>query len=520
MSPDVSGTAAAESAYQSGMELLSRGNLRAASQAFRSAIEMAPSLAQAHLGLGHSLRRQRQTREAESALRHARELEPALQEACFSLAFLLHGEGRDLEAAGVLTELAANQADDLTLQRQVAGLLMDFGLFTTAEPLARRITEAAPAAGAWQRVGLCLLQQGHMPEAEDTFLRAVQHDPLAGSSYLLMSQTHRATEADLGRLSKYQTLLEDHKLTGEARACLHFALGNWFEDLGDYAAAWGQFSAGNALRSMERPFDQAVWEPYFRRLLLSAPAATLKRETMRAQPQPLFLVGLPGANPEPLASLLASHSAVCSLGASGQMDSVARACEQLVDTSYPECLAKLEATQLAGLEPGIRSDWPDKSQNATWVLDESALNFLHIALIMLVFPNSRIIYQHRQPLDECLSAYLCNHPQPIHNHAHDLRFLGFFYRQFSALMGHWRESLSPTSLLNLRVDTTHVGSTANTAAVWRFLDLDAPSAANSPHAALRSVLAADPMRRDVPGRWRNYRKHLGPLLEAAGLDSD
>lgn len=520
MQPNDSDTAVAkaESAYQSAMEFLGRGDLSAASQAFRNAIQIAPSLARAHAGLGNCLRRQRQTREAESALRRARELDPAQEEVCFSLAFLLHGAGRDTEAAAVLTEVVGIRADDLTLQRQVAGLLMDFGLYAAAEPLARRITEVAPAAGAWQRLGLCLLQQGCMPEAEEAFLRSVQHDPLAGSAYLLMSQTRRAADADQGKLNQYQALLKDPKLTGEARACLHFALGNWLEDLGDYSAAWTQFSAGNALRASKRPFDQAVWEPYFRRLLSTRPASMRQRESQRAQPQPLFLIGLPGANPEPLASRLASHGVVCSLGATGQVDSLARACEQLVNTPYPECLAKLGATGLAGLEQGFRSDWPDKSQDATWVLDETSLNFLHLALIIQLFPDSRIVCQRRQPLDDCLSAYLCNFPQPIHNHTHDLRDLGFFYRQFSALMAHWHENISPAILLNITADATPIDSSASMAAVWRFLDLESLPVADTAHAVPRSILAADPTGRDIPGRWRNYREYLGPLLETAGLD--
>lgn len=498
-------------ALRTGMQSLDRGDLNAANQAFRVAINITPTLAQAHLGLGNSLRRQQESREAETALREARKLDPALREASFSLAFLLHAAGRDAEAATVLTELAAGEAADLTLQRQVAGLLMDFGCFAEAEPIARKIAETAPAAGAWQRLGLCRLQLQSLSEAEEAFERAVRADPLAGAAYLFMSQTRRATEADRTRLIQYQAMLDSGRMAAENRANLHFAMGNWLEDLGDYESAWAQFSAGNRLRQSQRPFDRAAWEDFFRRIL-STRVRTEPSEASEQSPQPLFLIGLPGASLEPLASLLAGHPAICSLGNSTQIDGLARACEQLADATYPECVAKVESAQLSGLAEGMRSDWTDKARNSTWVLDESALNFLYLALILLVFPGSRIISQHRDVLDNCLSAYLCPFPQPLHNHAHDLQDLAFFYRQFTAVMDRWRESLPATALLTLPA------SADSADAAWKFLDLKAASPAKPSRPAFRSIIAPDPMRREVPGRWRNYREHLGPLLEIASSE--
>ena len=520
--PSESSTASvvgAESACQTGLEFLSRGDLTAACKAFEAAIALAPSMAQAHLGLGNSLRRQRKPHEAESALRCACTLDPALRDAAYSLAYLLHSAGRDAETAAALKNLAAREPADLTLHRQVAGLLMEFGCFEDAEPLARKIAEVAPAAGAWQRLGLCLLQLKRLTEAEAAFTQAVHHDPLAGSAYLLMSQTRCATEADRIRLGELQVIVESGKIIGEARACLHFALGNWLEDLGDYAAAWGQFSAGNELRRSERPFDRAVWQDYFLRLMNTGVDRD-RNPSARQTIQPLFLVGLPGTNAEPLASMLAVHPAICSLGTSGQVDGLARACEQLADAAYPGCLAKVEAAQLEGLGQGFRSDWPEKSPNSTWVLDESQLNFLHLALIVRVFPGSRIIYQHRHPMDDCLSAYLNPFIQPMHNHAHDLQNLGFFYRQFSALMHHWQASLPIETLLTVQTSPMLVGSTAEIAAIWKFLDLDAPPPGELQNLVSRTVPVTDPMRRDIPGRWRNYREHLVTLIEAVGPESE
>ena len=512
-------TPSAESACQSGQEFLSRGDLAAASTAFETAIALDPSMAQAHLGLGNSLRRQLQYRAAESALRRAYTLEPVLRETVFSLAFLLHGAGRDNEAGTALSALAAREPADLTLQRQIAGLLMDFGCFEAAAVLARKIAEATQTAGAWQRLGVCLLQLLRLPEAEEALNAAVHAEPLAGFAYLLMSQTRRATTADRTRLTELRGILDSGRIAGDARACLHFALGNWFEDLGDYAGAWAQFSAGNRLRHEARPFDRAAWEDYFKRMLNTA--VRLDRSPALGQrPQPLFLVGLPGANPEPLASLLVTHPAVSDLGAGTQVDGLARACEQLADGNYPECLPTIEGAQLDGLEQGARSDWPEKSKDARWVLDQSPLNFLHLALIVRVLPGARIIYPHRHPIDDCFSAHLCPFADSLHNHAHDLQDLAFFHRQFAALMKHWKQALPADTLMEFATNQMLEGSALTTDVVWKFLELETPPAMAVRPSAARSVFAGDPQRRDIPGRWRNYREHLAPVLEAAGLEPE
>ncbi|HKT32202.1 MAG TPA: sulfotransferase [Gammaproteobacteria bacterium] len=517
--PSDSTTAAAESTCQSGLELLSRGDFAAADRAFETAISMAPSMAQAHLGLGNSLRRQRRLHDAETALRRARTLDPALRDAAYSLAFLLHGAGRDAELTTVLMELADGEPADLTLQRQVTGLLMDFGCFEQAARLARKIAEVAPAPGAWQRLGVCLLQMQRLSEAEEAFSVAVRGDPLAGSAYLLMSQARRATAADRTRLTELQKILDSGSIVGDARACLHFALGNWLEDLGDYAGAWTQFSAANRLRRDARPFDRSAWEDYFQRLPETVAAANPKPNSEQI-PQPLFLVGFPGASPEPLGSLLATHPAISSLGVSTQVDDLARACQQLADKPYPECLADIEATQLGGLEQGVRNDWPDKGKHAHWILDESPLNFIHLALIMRVFPESRIIHQHRQPWDDCLSAYLCPFPQPTCSHVHDFPDLLFFYRQYAALMDRWRENLPARTLLSLQANSEGNGPVAGTGSVWKFLELGAPDATGARQPISRPMFTADPQRRDIPGRWRNYREYLAPVFEAAGLEPE
>lgn len=509
----------AESTYRSGLELLSRGDLAAASTAFETTISLDPSMAQAHLGLGNSLRRQRQSREAESALRRARTLDPNLRDATYSLAFLLHDAGRDSETAIALMELAARESADLTLQRQVTGLLMDFNCFEDAARLARKIAEAAPTAGAWQRVGICLLQLQRLSEAEEALNAAVRAEPLAGFAYLLMSQTRRAITADRTRLAELQGILDSGRITGEARACLHFALGNWLEDLGDYASAWAQFSAGNGLRRIERPFDRSAWEDYFNRLPKTV--AHADRSPIPEQiPQPLFLVGFPGAHPEPLAALLTGHSAVSSLGASAQVDSLAHACEQLADRPYPDCLSDIEATQLTGLAQGVRDEWPEKTKEARWVMDETPLNFLHVALILRVFPDSRIIFQHRQPWDDCLSAYLWPFPHPNHGHVHALQDLAYFYQQYSALMDRWQESLPTQTLLKFQANSRVNTPATEAQAVWKFLGLNVAPAAETRHPASRPLLSADPQRRDIPGRWRNYREYLAPVFEAAGLEPD
>jgi hypothetical protein len=101
----------------------------------------------------------------------------------------------------------------------------------------------------------------------------------------------------------------------------------------------------------------------------------------------------------------------------------------------------------------------------------------------------------------------------------DLADSGFRARQHERLMEHWQKVL-PIRILEVQYETLVGNLEAESRRLIDFLGLEWDPACLSFHETQRPVLTASywqvrqPLYASSVGRWRHYRHHLGPLLEA------
>ena len=88
------------------------------------------------------------------------------------------------------------------------------------------------------------------------------------------------------------------------------------------------------------------------------------------------------------------------------------------------------------------------SQEAAHIVDKSPANADYLGLIHGVFPNARIIYLRRDPIDTCLSCYFQQFSQAL-SFTMDLSDLAHYYREHQRLVAHWRSALPPGTLLDV-----------------------------------------------------------------------
>jgi hypothetical protein len=150
-------------------------------------------------------------------------------------------------------------------------------------------------------------------------------------------------------------------------------------------------------------------------------------------------------------------------------------------------------------------------------------NFLNLGLISHLFPRARIIHCVRDPIDTCLSCYFQNFARGSF-FAFDLRHAGLYYRQYERLMAHWGELLD-LPIMEVRYEE-HVGEPEKVCRnMLDFLRLDWDPACLRFHESSRFTKTAsrdqvrEPIYTSSAGRWRNYERHIGPLIEALGLET-
>ena len=478
-----------EAWFDLGGALADAGDLSEAIDCYRQATRLGPKMAEAHHGLGAALLKAGEGGPAIDHLERALALRPDFPEALFELGNALRGERRIEPAAARFGDAIALRPSYAEAYLNRAGCLQMLGEFDEA----RRLLESAIA----RKPDLC--------EAHHELVRA-----------------RRITEADRPIIARIETLLADKELGEKDRCNLHFALGKAYDDLGERERAFENFASANRLKRATLDYDPAKLEDQFGEICRTFDAAFFAARRGYGDPceRPVFLVGMPRSGTTLVEQILASHGQI--FGA-GELPIIGRLAARLhrelgVEQPYPACADTLdEAASLALAQPYLEH-LRALDGEAARVTDKMPSNFIHLGLIALLFPNSRIIHCRRIPADTCLSCYFQNFSLPL-RFAYDLRDLGHYHRQYERLMAHWKAVL-PLPIHDIEYEALIADPQKASREIIAFCGLEWDEACLRPHEHKRTVDTASvwqvrqPIYNSSVEKWRAYEKHLGPLLDA------
>ena len=509
----------ARKAYEEGLDLLGKNQAQAAAKAFAQAVALDPAHALAYYQLGNCLRLTGDAAGAEKALKEAIKLDQGLNEAYISLAYLYRSQGRREEATSPLLSLAARHPGDGQLQLQIADLLADMDSPAQAASIYEECLKHSPrSARAHLKLGLSYQKMGRFKEAEGALLKAIECDPGSDAAYLRLAHTRRWQPEDAPLLERLETTLTRSDLAHDTRVCLNFALGKMYDDLKLYERAFGHFHAGNALQRKGLEFDHEAMASYVRRAKeVCVPGSFASaRKIGDTGPAPVFVVGMLRSGTTLVERILASHPDARGLGETEMVDGLAQRLVGATGMAYPDCLTRLDPRMAEKLAAEFRAGWPADVRGVTRVVDKNPLNFLHLGLIALVFPEARILHCVRDPLDCCLSVYFQHFAHMRNNYAYDLEDIAFFYDRYTDLMAHGRSVLQIQfhevgyEALTQDTEATSRGLVAAAGLAWH-PDCLMPHENTADISTASIWQARQPINRDSVGRWRHYARHLDGL---------
>ncbi len=144
------------------------------------------------------------------------------------------------------------------------------GRFTEALSSCRRALELDPRLlPALAFMGELLADQGEFDQARQMFERVMALDPNSAAAWAGICGLRRMTRADTQWLAGAQRSVSQN-LTPQAEAQLRYALGKYFDDVGDYPAAFAEYHRANEVAKRYTP-------KYDRLELTRAIDATLQR---------------------------------------------------------------------------------------------------------------------------------------------------------------------------------------------------------------------------------------------------
>jgi len=522
------------------------GQLGAASQTLRQAVQLDPNNAASHHALGLTLLHGGLLSEAATCLRRAVALKPDFASACSDLGIALDRLGLDLDAIEAyratvalapkrtevhrrLAELyqaharmedaatcfrrAAASASDATAARlfEIKALVLE-GNIGAAEQLLRKLIALDPASGeAESALADVLVTLGRFEEGVQHFEHALELDPRLYSAWLGLARARRFTEADRPRIARLSALLELPDLGDQPRMVLNFARGKILDDLNDYGEAMRCFDAANHIRDRSAGFDRAGFAARVDRLIGRFTPDFLARESEigTSDETPLLILGMPRSGTTLVEQIVSRHPAI----AAGD--------EVIFWTNHG---AVWEAAEGPGFTPeaarALARDYlavlRRLGPSAARVTDKLPFNFLRLGLIHLLLPRARIIHCRRNPLDTCLSIYSILFTARMAFAANKAN-LAFYYQHYARLTEHWRAVLPADRFLEVDYENLVADREAETRRLIAFAGLDWNDACLQPERNDRMVRTASswqarqPVYNSSVDRWRRYQPWLGEL---------
>jgi tetratricopeptide (TPR) repeat protein len=457
------------------------GECREAAALFRQAILLNPAHAESHCNLGNALFQFRPLQEAVTHFRQALLLKPDYAPAHLSLAMALRFQGRSAEAeAGCLAAL----------------------------DLDPRYVEA-----------LCLLgelraDRGEFSTAEELFQRAMAINPDYPSTFFSIASHRKMTTDDVSWLHGARALLRNPQPLG-SEISLHYALGKYFDDVGQFDQAFPHFRQANELtKRYGFHYDAAKLTARVDDIISRFNAAASSRpvEGASADDSPIFIVGMPRSGTSLTEQILASHPAVFGAGEVAFWDGAF--------TAYRK--AGLRSGAHSNLIPTLAHDYLERLNarraDALRVTDKMPANFLYAGLIHQVFPRARIIHVRRNPIDTCLSIYFQNFSN-MGPWVNDLEHLTHYYGQYVRITNHWRDTLPAAAFMEVPYEALIEDQEGWTRRMLDFAGLPWDPKCLEFHVTERVVVTASKwqvrqkLHAQSVARWKKYQQFVGPLRQ-------
>ena len=495
-------------------EQMARGAWAEAVGSYEELLRLEPRHAVAHGNLGAAFCSLGRFAEAEAHLRQAIQLNPKFADPYSNLGTMLRWRGAVSESEAPLRRALKLKPAHLNAQINLSATLLMMGRWREAKTLLEKVLRSAPRnVAALVTLGQIVAPEGRFAEAEELFRRAAEIDPQAPAPWAALVWLRKMKPEDAAWVERAEKMAAGGLVPLE-EATLRYAMGKYYDDLGDFKRAFRSYQRANVLRRMVvGSYDREARTRFVDDMIRTYTRETLlaRREGASDSRRPVFVVGMPRSGTSLVEQIIASHPAA---NGAGELPFWGDAMRRHDQDLRPVPVDAPLAGNLASAYLRILSA---HSPDALRVVDKATFNSEYLGVIHCVFPQARMIYVRRDPIDTCLSCHFTQLSGQM-NFTLDLADLAHYYREHQRLVEHWRSVLPPGILLDVPYEELVADQESWSRKMVDFVGLEWDERCLDFHRTQRTVTTASywqvrqKIYKNSVARWRNYKEFIGPLL--------
>ncbi len=322
--------------------------------------------------------------------------------------------------------------------------------------------------------------------------------------------------------------LKNERLSQGFISSTKFTLAELYDSIGEYDKAFEALKEANDLvpriyhPKKEEEYFEALKKVFTKEFFEKAPRARIKTQ------KPIFIVGMPRSGTSLTEQILATHPDVFGAGELSKIGEISSMLSYWLKKNIPFPYICHHLTEDI-LDKAAKEylDFIDSLSGGKFlfVTDKMPQNFVYLGLIVLMFPEVKIIHCRRNPMDTCLSNYFQNFAAAGLGFTYNLEDLGHYYRLYLDIMDHWKKVL-PVKIYDNNYEELVQNPRENIKKLLDFCGLSWYEGCLEFYKTKRDVKTASydqvrkPIYKKSVARWKRYEKHLEPLrkiLEAEDL---
>ena len=407
-------------------------------------------------------------KEAELQLSKAIDLNPQYANAYYNLAVLFIGQG-DLEKAEIELKKAIKFKPDFAI--------------------------------AHYNLGFILKDMGRLKEADSANLKALEIDPHFTDAYLSLSTMYSSDAAPKWHNQLFSENILKNKNDREL-VNIFFARSNILHKESKYEKSAENLITANNMKLRMYKSEANLLINKTKKLKISSDNYEKNNKEFENYPMSIFIVGLPRCGSTLVESIISLNPNVNDLGEVNIFEKSYR--------EYKEFAKKRDLCEIYWKKLEI-------TKNKKFTTNKWLFNYQYAGIIAKAIPNAKIIYCHRNPLDNILSMYRA-HFATGNNFSSCLVDSAAVYSDQEEIMKIYKKDFENTIYeLNYDKLVTHPSEEIKSLISW--LDWDWNDLYLSPHLNNRkvstrsNVQVRSPINTKSLGGWKNYKEMLRPAME-------